>query len=101
MKKTQSLSANNLMPMNKIKKKINLIIKSSKKSQPRLTQLTRDPVYKIDITPHKNSETNLKIQGPISYYRTIKLKKQSIFKKNFKKIPNLNRTNLQNQCNEL
>jgi len=32
-----------------------------KKSQLRLTQLTYDLVYKIEITPHKNSETNHKI----------------------------------------
>jgi len=50
------------MPINKIlknqfhKKKV-----EKKKSQLRLTQLTYDLVYKIEITLHENSETNHEI----------------------------------------
>jgi hypothetical protein len=34
--------------------------------------------------PIKNNETNHEAQGPIAYYRTIKLKKQLFFKKDLK-----------------
>jgi len=50
------------MPINKILKNQFYKKRVEKNStQLMLTQLTCNPVYKIEITPHKNSETNHEI----------------------------------------